>query len=305
MNSSLKVSTPKNSPKSPSKHSQTMSRSASPKVIKSPNAKKIQELRLLHKNAIEKLDFLDAENIEKQISELKAEEQKNRISTIKTDFEETIRNLIKLYKQKLSTLNEKKELNIYSFRVQINTNFENLKAKQINEIAELEKMYANERIKETQRSSPEYENIILRAKSAGIMHDYKLAAELQNSANLVSQSYIEKRLALIDKDFEVKNDSLMQKHKKEIILLVKRLETGLKKVIDTNEIEFNQERNILDSQLINEYKKVSRKIQLVTNELSAHLQYIDQILSQILTENLIDIPKFLCESVKNSSKLSK
>lgn len=293
---------PKNSPKTPSKYSQKSSSSTSPSIKKSPNSKKIQELRLLHRNAIDKLDFLEAENIEKQIFELKAGTQNDQISAIKSEFEEAILNHINYYKQKLAEIIDTKESNDYDFRVQINTSFENLKLKQMNEMADLEKVYANDRLKETQRLSPDYENLILRAKSAGALHDYKLAAELQNSAFLVSQSYLDKRLAQVDKDYEAKNEALMQKHTKEIILLVRRLESGLQKIIEKSEKAQNQEKNILDSKLINEYKKVSRKIQLQANEISSHLQEIDQSLSQILVENSIDIPKILCESVKNSTK---
>lgn len=291
----------KNSSQSSSRNSQNNSQASSP-IKKSPNAKKIQELRLLHKNAIDNLDFAEAESIDKKISELKSENISEQLSKIKAEFGESIKTVINLYKNNLQDLENSKEDSIYSFRCQINNIFENLKSKQMKEMVELEKVYAHDRLRETQRIFPQYKSIILQAKSAGVLHDYKSALELQNSALLVSQSMLDKRLVLIDKDYELKNEALLQKHTKEVILLVRRLEDGIKKVEDKIEASLNQEKTFFDSKLINEYKKASRKIQLLTADFSPILQEIDQILYSTLTENEMEIPRNLCESIKNSSK---
>lgn len=306
----------KNSPRNLSKF-QTKSQTNSPATrnssnkskahsnVSSPtiNSQKIRDLRLLHKNAIDNLDFAEAANIEKKISEIKAGTQNDQLVKIKIKFSETIEDHILTYKQRLQDLEKLKEENTYHFRSQINTAFENLKSKQMKEMIELEKLYANERLKETQRIFPQYNSIILQAKSAGALHDYKSAQEFQNSALQVSQDMLDKRLVLIDKDYEQKNEALLQKHTKEIILLVKRLEDGLKKIDDMNEsITLNQEKNLLDSKLMHEYTNTSREIKSQTTDISNYLHEIDQILFSTLDKNSIEIPKMFRESVKKYSK---
>ena len=102
---------------------------------------------------------------------------------------------------------------------------------------------------------------------------------------------------------EEKNEALLQKHTKEIILLVKRLEDGLKKIDDMNEsITLNQEKNLLDSKLMHEYTNTSREIKSQTTDISNYLHEIDQILFSTLDKNSIEIPKMFRESVKKYSK---
>lgn len=291
-----------NSPKATSKNSRISSQSASPSFKSSPNAKEIQKLRLKHKSAINNLDFAEAESIEKQISELKSGTLSDHFSRIKSNFEKNINSIIMEYKKKLIAFKDDNESSINNFRIQINDTFDNLKSKQMEEMIELERVYATDRLKETQRSSPQYENMLLQAKSAGAVHDYQTALYLQNSALLVQQSILDKRLEQIDKDYEIKNEALLQKHTKEIILLVKRLEEGIKKINDKNGPFYDFEKKKLDAQLINEYSKTSKEMQIYSSDISPYLPEIDQILFNELTNNEIEIPKMLCVSVKNSTR---
>ena len=289
-NSGSQKSSQKSSPRTPT--------NAATKLANSPNTKKIAELRAARKAAIDRLDFVTAEKIENEINELLSGKKSEDLSMIKSDLETFLKDSIEYYKQKLIQLDESKEQDIYNFRKQINQRFEALKSKHMDEMIELERLYSNDRLKESQRVSPEFDHIAEKAKSAGILHDYKTAMELQEEAYLAAQASLDRRLAQVDQEYENKNQILMSKQKTELLQLIKRLQTGLEKINEKDSQTRSSEKNSLDTKIASEFQRHMKKLhqRLRQSEIAEPKTEIENFINKILEENNLDCPKLFITS---------
>ncbi|OHT15330.1 hypothetical protein TRFO_42591 [Tritrichomonas foetus] len=271
----------------------------------SPTTQKINELRSYQKTAIANLNFKQAEEYQKQILSLSHCSKSDQITAIQDDFQKTVITIADTYQSNLEKNEELRKKEDFEFRVRINTSFEELKEKHIKEMVDLEKGYAAMRLHETQRTCPEYEELITQAKFAGSVGDFEGAEDLQTEAMNIAQIELEKRLAKIDEDFNTKTDLLRDNHAREIILLVKRLEAGIKKVNDSDDARKKQEWSIFEAKIISEFQKAIKKvIHVLQNEESTEIQRnLEIIIARILEERKLPQVRNLCKTVRATSKL--
>ena len=276
--------------------------SSSPKQTASP---RLKELKQLQKMAISNLNFKAAEEYDRQIKQLTLSSKSAQVAEIQENFKNAVYEHVEFYQNQLREDEKKRDDEDFEFRKRINQNFNELQEKQISEMIELEKSYATFRLHETQRNLPEYEEIIAEAKFAGTIGDFEKAQELQNIAISISQAQLGKRLEKIDKDFQTRSDTMREQHGKEITVLVKRFENGLKKLGETDSARNSKNKNLFEARVITELQKAVKMgiTTLQLNDSSEFQKNLEIILAQIMEEKNISFPKNLCKTVRSTSKL--
>lgn len=264
----------------------------------------IADMRLQQKQAIQNLDFDTAETIENEINVLKEEAKnfgKDDIYNSFVDEAQQIVNGISYLIEEVRDDTMEKEKKI---RVRVNEEFNELKAKHIKELIQMEKDYVAARFRETERNIPEREDLIRQSQNAAKNGDFESARKLHDQALLVAQLDLEQRLIKIDRDFDEIKKNAFKAQKDSIIYLSNILETDIKDSNQRSEIKIGDLLKNRDAQLIGHYNKFAKK--LCSKESPAKNEIILNNLEKLLAETLFELdcplPKGIGERAKTKAR---
>ena len=215
----------------------------------------IAKLRRKKKEAIKNGNFTAAEDIDREISELNEsfaqDSQKAEIDEYRTRLLEIINACHeKLVNSEETAKNEEKET-----RIKINSSFEELQKQHRAELVNLGAEHENIRLRERERTIPDYESLKKQAEHAAMLGNYEAARSLSSYADELAAKDIEERLKRLDEEFEESSRKCISAQRESIILLTKRLESELKAVANRKNARNKQIMENLEAGIVGHYTR--------------------------------------------------
>ncbi|KAH0789188.1 hypothetical protein GPJ56_006858 [Histomonas meleagridis] len=264
------------------------------------------ELIRLQKIAIASLDYSKAEELEQQIQSKNNQRQIDAINQIREDlfsyFDSTIENM----KATFQNINQHRDQRILGLRRNISARFNETRNSQIQELIQLQAELSTLKMREIQRKSPDYEELIAKSRTAAECHNFALAKELQNMANEINSIDLEKRLKKLEDDYKTKSARVIDVQKTEILKLSKALKDGISKISGESDVQTDREKSIFEIRLSGAIRNAIKDIALVapgkaTNE---YLKEFEAKLSNLLEENSFEVPQSLFKTISTTLRQS-
>ena len=185
--------------------------------------KKIAKLRQQKKEAIRNKDFDRAEEIDQQIIEINKQYELDVIKKAEEDFRIKTREIIGIYETKFQEAAAQQQEAEKQVRIRVNNSFEELRKQQQEELINLEKEHANDRLREQLRPIPDVITLNQQAAHAATVGDYQGARNYKDQAAILQENDVEKRLRKVDEEFEAQIDALILAQRTQLQLLSKNL----------------------------------------------------------------------------------
>jgi hypothetical protein len=147
-------------------------------------------------------------------------------------------------------LNDQKVNDQKKLRIRINSQFEAIQSQQVRVLVEMEKEFAAARLRETERTIPEQEQLLQRARYAGMAKQFDEARKLRDAAALIGETDLCGRLAVLDEGFEQKRRQLLKAQRTEIEVLSARLESEIKTIEEFTRQNIAKEGELRTTKLI-------------------------------------------------------
>lgn len=222
-----------------------------------PNSQKIQQLRAERKAAIADLNFARVKELDQEIDKLANTTDDN---SLLVEMKDKLTELYRVSMEKVSQLESQAQAKRHDHRTHINEMFKEMKQAHINEIIEMDRQFAQLRLRESERSIPERDELIAKARTAANLKEYEKAASFQEHAIIVGETELEARFAKVDQNYNSARTDLLSKQKKAIASLSKKLQAGLKQIETELEISKKNEMSALNSKLGAMYLKYVNKL---------------------------------------------
>ena len=256
-------------------------------ILKRQANKNITQLRIQQKNAIQNLDYDTAENIEQQIKDEKVTAVEFLYRERVKKFEERLHRILSDSKSLIDGLKEKYIKDERQIRVRVNNEFNSLRERQVKDLISLEKDYASARLRETERTIPEHEELLKRSKNAALVKDFELARKYRDSAALVAETDLEARLQKTDSDFENLRRTTISKQREEIEYLSRKLDDELKALSLQAQNRLKKEDNIRNIKIIGHFDNYATLIRGMVEipDIENRIKDLDNLCNQILREH--------------------
>lgn len=269
------------------------------------DSKTIADLRIQQKNAIQNLDYDTAEYLEKQIQDVHAGQSDYIFHKKLDEFSQRLPQIVQdsnTAVEKIRTWNKNEE---HQIRARVNNDFESLRGRHVKELIELEKDFASARLRETERTIPEQEELLKKSKNAALIKDFELARNYREAANLLAETDLETRLAKTDNDFENLRKSLLAKQKDEVEYLSKRLDEELLTLERKTQIKLQNEESSRNIKIFGCFEKYSTAGCGSTdpNEMYNRIRKFDQVCTQILMDMNCPKPKGIGDNYATNSQI--
>ena len=281
------------------------------KMKRSPETKEIAKLRETQKVAIAAMDFDTAEEISKQIENIRTFALDAYLNPVKDSLSEDVRTEIADYFMRTDNIRQTKQDRILDHRREMSLEFDKTKSKHIKQLVDLETEFETMRMKEAQRTTPEYEEMIKQAKDAAAVGAFDDARSIQDHAIRLHEQEIERKMIKIDEELKVQTDIIISGQREELERLVKKFNDGILLIENKEKNELQRELEVRDSRLVGYVNKAAKR--LVAEAPSGYTDYVvcRRILSNFMVEILasyeIEIPKEVLAynpktSVRNASR---
>jgi hypothetical protein len=219
---------------------------------------RILQLRRQHKLAVSNVDFDRAEELDREIAACRNSERASATALLFSQFRDRTVSIVEGSRAYVAQLVNKKEDSDRAVRIQINSLFQSLQDSHFKSLADFERDSAQARLRETERTIPEQEKLLLEARHAGAAHLYDRARELRDLADLIGQTDLEARLVRLEDDCEATRQALLKKQRSEIEALSRRLDAELKNIDDRTRVAITKEWDLRDIKLVGHFDKAIR-----------------------------------------------
>ena len=210
----------------------------------------IELLRTEHTNAVNNFDFDRAEIIDKQISRLQAELNREQTSgafgehTVDLDEQRELI-LCDAVKSNAEFMQERTNL-----QKRFHKRYKMMQERHTEELTRLAEQHAMALERESTRLIPEVEKLQSQSKIKGRQHKYAEAKELFQESLRVKANIIKQRKDKCNEEFEKMKNKLVDKQQEEIKLLTEKQEAALKEI---------DERSSYQNQLLQNRMKVKEQ----------------------------------------------
>ena len=169
----------------------------------------------------------------------------------------------------------------------------------------LEKDFAAARLRETERTIPEQEELLKKSKNAALLKDFELARNYREAASLLAETDLETRLAKTDNEFENLRKALLTKQKEEVEFLSKRLDDELFTLQRKTQMKLQNEETNRNIKIFGCFDKFSTAgcASVDPNETNAKIRRFDQKCTEILNEFNCPKPKGIGDNYATSSQI--
>jgi hypothetical protein len=265
-----------------------------PRPKQAPGVVEITKLRSLQKSAISALDLDAAEDLDTQITAISTDAFAAAVADVKNRMYGNVASLITEHFDHLGKLRIAEAAKTVDLRKNINSEFEILKEKQLQELIAVEGEFASLRLKESQRLIPDYEVLLDQSKAAAAVHDWEQARLFQTEAAELAQAEIEKRIAKVDSDMKLQTETLFQTQQKDLELLVHKLLSGIAQIKGQTLRGIDAETEIKDVKFIAALNKAAKELVLITPlgvDPGPYIKELENDLVAMLVEAKIPVPK--------------
>jgi hypothetical protein len=261
---------------------------------------KVRELRRRQKLAIQSMDFDLAEAIEKQIHGARGVEIDQVVQDACVKIQNEADKVLKDIEERLKVVEQEKIKNEGKIRIRINTQFDSIQSGHITALIEMEQNYAAVRLRETERTIPEQEKLLLQAKHAGAALEFDKARSFRDAAQLVGETDLQARLARLDEEFEKGRQGLLKRQREDVIFLSKRLDEELH---SASELAGHETVQILDTRAPRLTAVLERAVRDLTadvpdGEVETHAGKLERTLAEFLVASNCPVPVAVGNSVR-------
>ena len=236
--------------------------SLSPIPPKETNAK-INKLRELRKEAIKKHDFSQAQEIDKQIEQVKLEVTDRQKQIVRLNFDEKIRLHVKQCNIDLDKLDKDFDEQIHTVRTRYHRFFQDTQLSQKTELLNAEREFQDSLSREHLRRIPDCEDILAQSRKAATNGQYEQAMALKEEATKAAQIDLEKRTSAVTNDFEDKRSKLLDQFEEVITQLGKKFDEEIKIIEEKKKQQIKDAQDNREGQIKATLEK--SKLQLVSS----------------------------------------
>lgn len=253
-------------------------------------------LRSKKKDAISNLDYSSAKSYDQEIAVLRNDSFQRLLKNLNKEFKDKIVEIVESYNGTNNEISKKYFESEVKYRRKTNSVFEELKKVHISQLIECEKEFSSLRLRETQRSIPQYDELINESKHAALQGNYETARMLQEKAEFCAQSELEIKLAKIDQNYEFQLSQIRSQQKESMQFLVNKFVDGLKEMKERETNRLLLETSNRDSYIYGELAKYKRKLGTLVpvEECTKYENQLEKYLGEILLELNTTIPKNVC-----------
>jgi hypothetical protein len=264
-------------------------------------------MRALQKTAISACDIDYAEQIDDVISSLHKNAFDTAWNKLKADFGDAVRSLLALYEQNMRQVNETEESKLLTFKRQINTDFLKLQARHREYLTDLQKEFASLRLRESQRTVRESDELVKQSKYAASIHNYEQAKMLQSLAQTAAQNELERRFERIETEMRIQVVRTIAEQQKEIENLVERLERGITTIKTAADNDRALEFDMKDVKFIGELTKYTKDLVAIAGQhipVPPYQRELEDLLREIIESAGLAVPAKLKRNAKTATKQS-
>ena len=124
----------------------------------------------------------------------------------------------------------------------------------------IEIKYADARVRENERRVPEQFRLLELAKEAATQGQFQESLELRDQSRLVTQKDLEKRLQIVDEEFEANITKALAQQREEIIGLGERLQVELNNLEEATNHKYSEMNANRDKELTSLFQRISARI---------------------------------------------
>lgn len=244
---------------------------------------KIVLLREQRKEAISKHEFSQAQEIDKEIAQIKQDVIEYQERIILLDFEQKIRKHVEVFNVAYDKLKSNFDEQVHMVRVRYNKFFIDTQISQKTELLNAEREYKDSISRENLRRIPECENMLELSRKAATNGQYDEARSLKEKACDVAKANLEKRIQMVDEEFLEKRKKLLLQFEEVLTQLESKFNFDLITIEKKKKQAVEKEKENRSSQIQSTYSKT--KLKLVQSGASK-----DSIeASKLLVKNLREI----------------
>ena len=204
-------------------HSVRLQKIEQEKKARSKIDQEIAKLRQQKREAIRHKDYDTAEEIDRQIVVLNNNFDMELVLKAEEEFRQKADEIVRIYITKFQEVDEILIQQQKQVRVRINASFEEMRKQHQEELINLEKEHANNRLREQLRPIPAVITLNQQAEHAATVGNYDGARAFRDEAENMQQSDVEKRLRRVDEAFEVQSDTIINSQRQQLLLLSQKL----------------------------------------------------------------------------------
>ncbi|OHS97537.1 hypothetical protein TRFO_36221 [Tritrichomonas foetus] len=260
--------------------------SLSPIPDKVTNAK-INKLRDLRKDAINHHDFVRAQEIDKEITNVKQEALKRQREIIHENFSNKIKAHVDHFNNTFDRVEKDFDDQDHSVRLRYHKFFEDTQLTQKTELLNAEREFHDSLTRENLRRIPAHEKILEQSRKAATNGQYDEAIALKATASDLAKEDLEKRISAVEKDFIEKRESLFDQFKKVIEQLQQKFSVDRKKIEEKRNQALETENSNRDNQITATLGKFTLK--LVQSGAAKDSKEAEEILRADLVELLDEL----------------
>lgn len=220
----------------------------------------ITALRNRRKKAIAVLDFEKAEQISEEIENEHHQALEETVARIREEFRNEIASLIERNFDQLEEKSQEKNRQEKIIRTRYHTIFKDLQKQHLLSLGQMENKYTENIAKENDRRVPEQFALLEQAKKAATAGQFREAIDLRNQARIVAQQDLEKRIHMLDEEFELNRERMLNSQREDLLKLTSRLQNELDTLEETANEKYIQINKTRDTWLVSIYQKASLKV---------------------------------------------
>jgi hypothetical protein len=251
------------------------------------------------------MDLAAAEQIQRKISSISDEVFQAELKILQENFANEVFSTIQDHFARVDLINQTEGRTIITLRRRIHAEFELMKARHLDELVVSETECAALRLKESQRVIPEYEELIAQSKAAASIGDFETAKQFQSLATIAAQKELEKRLTKVDFDVRGQTDTLLQTQQKEIEVLARKLNDGIKQIRDQTTKNMDAECDIRDVKLLGVLNAAAKKLVAIAppnvDAMVYHRELENDLIALVVGQGL-PIPKKMRVNPKTATR---
>ena len=267
---------------------------------------KINKLRDQRKEFINKHEFLKAQEIDKEIAKVKQEVIDRQKQIIQLDFEQKIRDHVKVFNEALDKLEVDFKTQVHTVRVRYHRFFSDTQLSQKTELLNAEREYRDTISRENLRKIPDCEKKLELSRKAAMNGQYDEAIMLKNEATQIAKKDLEERNQKVDKEFNDKRDKLLSHFEESMRQLASKFDIDLASIEKKKRQAIEMENENRASQIKSTFSKYALKLVqsgAIKESIEAS-KLLESDLREILGELGCPMPKELDKEIAPSTPTS-
>jgi hypothetical protein len=261
--------------------------------VATPVDVKVIELRRQQKRCIDNLDFDAAEEIEQEIKTLRFDGHDEQAAKFSKDLTERAEEIVSACNYAIERFTDQKSTDQKRLRIRINAQFEIIQSQQVRALVEMEKDFAAARLRETERNIPEQEQLLHRARRAGMAKQFDEARKLRDAATMIGETDLRGRLAVLDEGFDQKRRQLLKGQRTEIEVLSVRLDSEMRTIDELTRQNIAKEGELRTTKLIATMDQYGRRMATLgaPGEMDERVAALERKFTQLLISLNCPIPR--------------